>query len=241
MSFPILPDRLSWPPPYILKRSRKARSIILNISHESGLEIIMPYYCSKKNALEFLDNRKQWIIKHADDVYKNRKFQFPQHIHLMAVNKKWEIAYAANQTRNSLSNPQLQQLLYKGDSDPQSFQRIMKNWLKKQAEITITSQFRHLSLLLKLPYKSLQFRFQKSRWGSCSADADIILNSKLLFVSTKLLRYVMIHELCHIEHFDHSAAFWNKVSTYEPCYKQCIKTLKQQDKLIPQWIITKQL
>ena len=59
-------------------------------------------------------------------------------------------------------------------------------------------------------------RAQRSRWGSCSRQRAISINQKLLFLPPALVRYVFIHELCHMVHFDHSPAFWRLVTQREP-------------------------
>ena len=78
----------------------------------------------------------------------------------------------------------------------------------------------------KMPAK-ISVRYMTSRWGSCSANGNISLNVYLLDVEPELFDYVFIHELSHLYHMNHSAAFWSQVSKYCPDYKECRKKLLQ--------------
>lgn len=63
-------------------------------------------------------------------------------------------------------------------------------------------------------------RNMSSRWGSCSSNGNISLNVYLLDVEPELFEYVLIHELSHLYHMNHSAAFWEQVAKYCPDYKE---------------------
>ncbi len=71
------------------------------------------------------------------------------------------------------------------------------------------------------------FREQKSRWGSCAANGNINISSRLLFLPTELLAYVCIHELCHLQHMNHGKRFWALVRKFMPEFDKFRKQLHQ--------------
>ncbi len=75
--------------------------------------------------------------------------------------------------------------------------------------------------------RSVELKFMQSRWGSCSLGRKITLATPLLFTTPEILRYVIIHELAHILHHDHSHRFWNAVSGQMPDFRIHLKSLKQ--------------
>lgn len=68
-------------------------------------------------------------------------------------------------------------------------------------------------------FTSITIRDQKSRWGSCSSRGTLSFNYRLIFAPPAVLDYVVVHELCHLTHMNHSRDFWNMVGTIMPDYK----------------------
>ena len=66
----------------------------------------------------------------------------------------------------------------------------------------------------------------KYAWGSCSSNKNITINHKLIVYSEMAIRYVILHELCHLKYMNHSKEFWNLVQKYMPEYKQVKKEFK---------------
>ena len=68
-------------------------------------------------------------------------------------------------------------------------------------------------------YTSVTVRDQKTRWGSCSSRGTLSFNYRLIFAPSVILDYVVVHELCHLTHMNHSKAFWNMVASVMPEYQ----------------------
>lgn len=75
-------------------------------------------------------------------------------------------------------------------------------------------------------YNRITIRDQKTRWGSCSARGTLSFNWRLMLAPPAILDYVVVHELCHLTHMNHSAAFWEKVESVYPDYRTARKWLK---------------
>ena len=70
----------------------------------------------------------------------------------------------------------------------------------------------------------------KSRWGSCSGKNSISLSCFLVKLPFEVIDYVIIHELCHIKHKNHSKTFWQEVKNHCPEYKQMVRILREYEK-----------
>lgn len=106
----------------------------------------------------------------------------------------------------------------------------LNKWLKKQTKAVFEERLEicHQLFEEKIPYPKLRIRFMKTRWGvNHKKDNSITLNSKLIRYDESIIDYVIIHELSHFVHFDHSRAFWNTVEKYMPDYKKAVKVLKE--------------
>lgn len=73
----------------------------------------------------------------------------------------------------------------------------------------------------------ITLRFQKSRWGSCSSEGNLNFNYALALVPEELVDYVVVHELAHRKHMNHSALFWKEVEKYLPQYAVCRQQLRK--------------
>ena len=75
----------------------------------------------------------------------------------------------------------------------------------------------------------------KTRWGSCSSRGRINLNQTLLFLPAHAVRYLLVHELCHTRHMNHSASFWRLVTELMPDYQQHENNLRAATRTLPLW------
>ena len=76
-------------------------------------------------------------------------------------------------------------------------------------------------------YSRITIRDQKTRWGSCSARGTLSFNWRLMLAPPAILDYVVVHELCHLTHMDHSPAFWQAVEAVCPDYRDSRRWLKE--------------
>ena len=90
---------------------------------------------------------------------------------------------------------------------------------KKEAKIKLSKEIYDLSKQYGFKFNNLTFRTQKSRWGSCSSKNNLSINLKIIFLPENLKKFIIIHELAHLIHKNHSRKFWNLVAKYMPGYK----------------------
>ncbi len=73
---------------------------------------------------------------------------------------------------------------------------------------------------LDVPLERVKMRNSSTRWGSCSSGRNISISTRALLTPESVLNYILVHELCHLREMNHSAAFWNLVSSIDPTYKE---------------------
>jgi predicted metal-dependent hydrolase len=94
-----------------------------------------------------------------------------------------------------------------------------------------------LSAATGLQYERMQIRRQRTRWGSCSPSGTISLNACLMFQPPPVVNYLLIHELAHTRHMNHSRRFWRLVERFEPGWRELDAALSRGWRAVPAWAL----
>src|SRR3990167_1524932 len=231
---------IHWPPHYKVRHSKRVKSVSLRLYAGHGLEIVVPERKRQFDALAFLNTHRDWVEKHAARL-KIELSAVPDQpillnkIELPAINRIVEIIYRpiAGTDNTSFRYENNKIIFYGAIHDFSVCVPFITQWLKKQAKLYLKKMIDELSLSCELPYRKLSIRAQKTVWGSCTANADIQLNYKILFLPESLARYILIHELCNTIHLNHSVSFWKVVARYVPAFRAQVKLLKEADQFMP--------
>ena len=109
---------------------------------------------------------------------------------------------------------------------PEKRDKAIANMYKKLALSELSDKLYRISAAVGIHYTSFALTNAKTQWGNCDGMCDIRLNWRLIMLDDELVYYVMIHELCHTVHHDHSYDFWKLVQRYVPNYKAIKNRLK---------------
>lgn len=101
------------------------------------------------------------------------------------------------------------------------------NELADKALKVIPKKVKHYAAIIGVDYGRITIRNQKTRWGSCSSKGNLNFNCLLMLFPEDVIDSVVVHELCHRKHMDHSAAFYAEVERIFPEYRRCQKWLKE--------------
>jgi predicted metal-dependent hydrolase len=99
--------------------------------------------------------------------------------------------------------------------------------LKNKAHALTEILCEHFAKHYNLSYKNISIRAQKSRWGSCSAKGNLSFNYKIAVLPPHMAEYIVVHEICHLAHMNHSKIFWDMVKKTVPDYIEIRKQLRK--------------
>jgi hypothetical protein len=230
-------------PEHIIRESRRARHVNLRISVGHGLEVIIPPGFNRSLIPEILQRKQRWIertkkrlAEHQD--YLTTQAGLPEEVMLQAIGERWRVEYqpTASSGLTFVEEPEQVLLLYGAIQDEDLCKFALQKWLAGKAYQHLVPWLEQISQTEKLSFKRAIVRGQKSRWGSYSAGGTVSLNFKLLFLPPSLVRYVLVHELCHSRHLNHSKKFWLLVSKKEPGYKKAQAELRTAWRHVPGWL-----
>jgi len=223
---------------YRLLRHPRARRLRLRVERDGAVVVTAPKRLRRSEIDRFVEAREGWIAAVRERLARSRVGRDPAvfglrptRIELPAVTEQWRVVYGEG-----------------GAGGPESLLRLpddeavevtagrLQQWLKRRARRTLAPRVDELALANGFEYGRLSFRNQKSRWGSCSSNGNLSFNARLLFCSPDACRYVLIHELVHLEYPNHSPRFWNRVAELCPGYREHMRELKTVWHRLPDWV-----
>ena len=120
--------------------------------------------------------------------------------------------------------------------DEQRVAKALQRWLADLAQRELGRELSQMAQRCGLQFRRMQIRRQRTRWGSCSASGTISLNMCVLFQDVAVMRYLLIHELSHTQHMNHSRRFWALVESLEPDYRRLDRELVRGWQRVPAWV-----
>jgi predicted metal-dependent hydrolase len=216
------------PVKYTLKRSAKARHVWLRIGIGTGLEVVAPAKMSLRDLDKVLEKKASWIQKHLAkaglDEDAAAKKPLGDGSMIPYLGEDHHLKVHLNHGRASTVKLEGGRIVA-AVPDKDSVKSAVLAWYKKMARKVIIEKVARLADGRKVGAVSI--RDQKTRWGSCSPKGNLSFNWRLVMAPHKVIDYLVIHELTHLEHPNHSKRFWAKVANRCPGYEQSEAWLKE--------------
>jgi predicted metal-dependent hydrolase len=223
-----------------LRESRRARRLTVRVFHSGRVEVVVPARTSRATVDRFVERHRPWIEKKRAEARRNAVPEEPfppQTIELAGAGESWRVHAGGGRGRPrvKIAGPGLLQL--SGDlSNVRAVQQVLRAWLVKHAAEVFAPMLAATARTMDLSYRRLAVRRQRTRWGSCSIRGTISLNCCLLFQRPEVLRYLLVHELAHVKHMNHSARFWDLVARYCPDCRPLDRELLDGWRRVPSWV-----
>lgn len=214
--------------------TRKLRATRLRLRVEpTQIKLTVPQFCTQRQVQDFLKQSEQWMIetwqKQQEKTGQIDK-TLPVELELFNLEQPLSIVYKVQKHSFILDEENHQ--LFISDRQPEQY---LKSFVIAYAKEYLPIYLKQVSSETGLKYGECSIRQPKTRWGSCSARHDIMLNSALVLFPEQVARYVAVHELAHTKHFDHSSNFWAEVQKHDVNFQQHRKILKTTP--MPWWWI----
>lgn len=223
-----------------LRVSPRARYARLQIRPYGGLEVVIPPRFPRREVPYLVDQHADWARRQLERQARLRAaVRMPHRLELALQQVSIPVVYRDRQLCFDYGdNDGGGEAPIQIESQTEAGQRReLRAWVRARAHELLPPLLAKLSARTGLEYRKLGIRSQKTRWGSCSRRAHISLNDQLLFVPAGTVEYLMIHELCHTRHLNHSADFWRLVEHHCPDYRRHEKLLGQSRSLVPDWYL----
>jgi predicted metal-dependent hydrolase len=220
--------------PFQLTRRRNQRYINIRISHQGEVLVSAPHATSIGRIKEALHTKQAWITKHLGKARSNLRrfdplFAVPLH------GERYEIRVEegpAVRDKLKISPREKTITIETSDNSRKHLIEILQHRIPREARNYLRALSREISEKTGIRFEKLFVRNQKTRWGSSSGRGNISLNWRVFLLPPDIQRYLVIHELVHQRHMNHSLAFWKHVEKFYPDYKKSNRWLREHSYLL---------
>lgn len=226
---------------YSLYFSSKRKTIALQVK-QGQLIVRAPSYLSDKQVAQFVETKRLWIdkkllnshtlIKNSSDAFNyccgDKLFVFGEECLLrIQLGSDTELALIESVFFITLTQQQ-----FSAVDKKEIIKELIQQWFNEQIKLYIRDNLFVFEKRMGLYSTSTKVRIYKSRWGSCNSKKQLTFNALLAMAPKRVIDYVIVHELSHLRHMNHSTRFWQLVSIFCPDFMESKQWLKTNQKML---------
>lgn len=215
----------------------KRRSIGITVGSR-GVEVRAPRWATLREIERFLREKEKWIWHHlGSHRHEREKFSWisGESIPLFGQPAALEIRPIALKPRDRRVHLDESRLVAQvlADDGIDELRALIHAWLRENLRQTGTDRVHHYARALGVPLPSVRISSARTRWGSCSAAGRISLNWRLVHVPSRLIDYVVAHEIAHLREMNHSSRFWSLLEGIYPGCREARRELNALERKLP--------
>jgi len=214
----------------VVRPRRKTVGIVVRAS--GHVEVLAPPRLPTAEIERLIREKAGWIRKklqlHAEAQASHQPKVFNDGETFSLAGKSLTLRIEAGRRSTSVEGDRLVARLpsYEPARRERLVRRQLIDWYKQQALAHFGKRAAHFAAIIGKHPKQLTIKGYKSRWGSCHRDGRICFNWRLAMAPPSVIDYVVVHELCHLVHHNHSPAYWRLIESVLPEYRQARQWLK---------------
>ena len=192
-------------------RKSKRRTMSLEIKQDGGVLVRVPKMTPDFLIKKFVQQHGEWIEQKRSQAIKRHRLVLNKHFvpgeKFLFLGEEYDLKL--------------------GLASQDKAREVFEKWYKQEFRGLINERVEYFANMFGYKYDRLRISSAKSRWGSCSSNKTLSFVWRLVMAPMEVIDYVVVHELAHLKHMDHSARFWAEVERMMPDYKEHKAWLKE--------------
>jgi len=201
-----------------IKKTNRKKTVSFQI--EKGIvKILVPKHLDKSRIDKLIKSKSKWIktkLLKVDQILPYRKKDYVSGEDFLYLGKHYRLKILKGKKYNIELTDKYLKITIKSHTKDNKIKRLLKKWYFNNADNYLSELTNELSKKTSINFRSVKVRNYKSRWGSCSSSGKIFYNWKLIMAPTRIIQYVVFHELAHLKVHNHSPKFWRLLKSYYP-------------------------
>lgn len=211
---------------YKIVRSRR-RSVVLSVARDATLTVRAPL----RTSVDFIESLIEGKLKWVKRVMRRMREQSLANAHWYEAGERFW--YLGHEYVLRSAEKASRSLVFSSDgfvlarNSQYRAKSVFSSWYKREAKKVLSERVAFFARENELQYRSIKINSARTRWGSCSGNGGLNFSFRLVMAPLSVIDYVVVHELSHLVHHNHSQAFWRKVASMLPGFETERRWLKQ--------------
>ncbi len=208
-------------------RKPRRKTVSISVKPDCSVRVLVPAKLPEKNIVELLQQKQDWIQSKITFFQENKHNHQPKEYvsgeTFTYLGKKYRLKIVPDSDNESVKLKNGKFVVHlptdvSQESEKATVKKLLLRWYREHAIVLLQEKTLQFALQIGLSTPSVEVKDYKSRWGSCRTDGRIFYNWRIIIAPQTIVDYVVIHELCHLVHANHSKHFWKLVWTVLPDY-----------------------
>lgn len=207
----------------VVFKNRKTMEIA--VEPPDVVTVTAPVGTNKELILEKVQSKGSWIIqklysfKHMNCKQINREFVNGESFMYLGRTYSLQIEVDSSIRKSEVKLYRGKFVVKSKDKDEEIIKRSMEEWYRDKAKEIIEQRVSYYQRFFNVAPKGIKIKEQKKRWGSCTSKNELLFNWRCIMAKSNALDYIIVHEMCHMYHKDHSKNFWDLLASVLPDYE----------------------
>lgn len=226
-------------PGWHVRISRRARRLSMRVFPGGRIEVVVPPGIGIPAVERFVSRHREWAEQRSRELLLQAPAAVerrPETVTFGCLARAWRVEYRSGRRNFAEAVGDDVLRVHTTTLTDRHVSQALVRWLHREASTHLQDRLDAVSGELGIDYQRLSIRRQRTRWGSCSTAGTISLNMCLMFQRPEVVRYLMVHELCHRQHMNHSRRYWALVESCEPGWRELDAELLKGWRLVPAWV-----
>lgn len=219
--------------PYMLTRTNRRKTIRISVDDSGQVHIAAPAGLSEQEIIQRVKTRGAWILRKLAEVQAReyspagKKYVEGESFLVLGEDCKLRLHIQPDIKRISIRLNQGNLLVATPTEEQEPLKLALESWYRSKAREVVEERINCYYPQVGASPVRVRIKDQKRRWGSCSSKGNLNFNWRVVMAPLPVLDYVIVHELCHLIHLNHSKEFWSLVESVLPDYKERREWLKK--------------
>lgn len=204
---------------------RKRKTLSIEVEAPNIITVKAPEGSTEDKILEIVKTKSKWIVQKLFEIkemeYRKRTRQYINGESFIYMGRNYSLQIVLD---DKVKLPETKLIrgkfyVYSYSKNEEIVKRALENWYKDKTKEKVQERVDYYQQYFDIKPTKITVKEQQKRWGSCTSKQELLFNWKCIMAPSPVLDYIVVHEMCHLVHMNHSKEFWEQLKRVLPDYE----------------------